>query len=146
MTRHIPSPTPARAVAYVRVSTDKQADNGVSLEAQTAKVRAMADVQDAHLLEVITDAGVSTKALQRPGLARVLGLVRARAVDRRIGHRAARPPGTNPPLSANSSLRSSAPLQRNLADQAADRATLNPSASKRLVRRAATRVASCRSK
>ena len=65
----------------VRVSTDKQADGGVSLEAQTAKVRAMADVQDAHLLEVVTDAGVSAKTLQRPGLARVLGLVRARAVD-----------------------------------------------------------------
>jgi len=81
MTRHIPSPTPARAVGYVRVSTDKQADGGVSLEAQTAKVRAMADVQDAHLLEVVTDAGVSAKTLQRPGLARVLALVRARAVD-----------------------------------------------------------------
>ena len=81
MTRHSSSPTPARAVGYVRVSTDKQADGGVSLEAQTAKVRAMADVQDAHLLEVITDAGVSAKTLQRPGLARVLALVRARAVD-----------------------------------------------------------------
>jgi DNA invertase Pin-like site-specific DNA recombinase len=81
MARHIPSPTPARAVGYIRVSTDKQADGGVSLEAQTAKVRAMADVQDAQLLEVVTDAGVSAKTLQRPGLARVLTLVRARAVD-----------------------------------------------------------------
>lgn len=81
MRRHPSSSTPARAVGYVRVSTDRQADGGVSLEAQTAKVRAMADVQDAHLLEVITDAGVSAKTLQRPGLARVLALVRARAVD-----------------------------------------------------------------
>jgi len=33
-----------RAVAYVRVSTNKQADRGVSLEAQVEKVRAIATV------------------------------------------------------------------------------------------------------
>jgi site-specific DNA recombinase len=30
-----------KAVGYVRVSTEKQANFGVSLEAQTAKIRAM---------------------------------------------------------------------------------------------------------
>ena len=34
----------ARAIGYVRVSTDKQADFGVSLETQAAKVRAMAEL------------------------------------------------------------------------------------------------------
>lgn len=76
-----PTHTAPRAVGYVRVSTDKQADSGVSLDAQAAKVRAMADVQDAQLVEVVTDAGASAKSLQRPGLARVLALVKAGAVD-----------------------------------------------------------------
>ena len=74
--------TPApRALGYVRVSTDKQADLGVSLDAQAVKVRAMAAVQDATLIDVITDAGASAKTLQRPGLARLLSLVRAGQVD-----------------------------------------------------------------
>jgi len=80
LTRSTPRPAP-RALGYVRVSTDKQADLGVSLEAQAVKVRAMAAVQDAALAEVIEDAGVSAKTLQRPGLTRLLSLVRAGHVD-----------------------------------------------------------------
>ena len=38
-----------KAVGYVRVSTEKHADFGVSLEAQSEKVRAMAVVQGAEL-------------------------------------------------------------------------------------------------
>lgn len=70
-----------RAIAYCRVSTDKQADGGVSLEAQDAKVRAMATVHDAELVDVIVDAGASAKSLDRPGMARLLALVDAGAVD-----------------------------------------------------------------
>lgn len=68
-------------MGYVRVSTDKQADFGVSLEAQTAKIRAMAVVQGADLVDVIVDAGESAKSLHRPGMARLLALVDAGAVD-----------------------------------------------------------------
>ena len=46
-----------KAIGYVRVSTEKQADFGVSLEAQAEKVRAMAVVQGAELVDVIVDAG-----------------------------------------------------------------------------------------
>jgi site-specific DNA recombinase len=70
-----------RAIGYVRVSTDKQADRGVSLEAQTEKIRAMAVVQGVDLTEVIVDAGESAKSLKRPGMAKLLALVEARAVD-----------------------------------------------------------------
>lgn len=70
-----------RAIGYVRVSTDKQADRGVSLEAQTEKVRAMAVVQGAELSEVIIDAGESAKSLNRPGMARLLALVDKGALD-----------------------------------------------------------------
>src|SRR5579862_8619657 len=70
-----------RAIGYVRVSTEKQADFGISLEAQTAKVRAMAVVQGCELAEVIVDAGESAKNLKRPGMERLLGLVDAHAID-----------------------------------------------------------------
>ena len=70
-----------KAIGYVRVSTDKQADKGVSLEAQTAKVQAMAVVQEAELVDVIVDAGESAKSLQRPGMAQLLDLVDRKAVD-----------------------------------------------------------------
>jgi site-specific DNA recombinase len=70
-----------KAIGYVRVSTDKQADGGVSLDAQTAKVRAMATVQGAELTEIIVDAGESAKSLNRPGMAKLLALVDAGAID-----------------------------------------------------------------
>src|SRR5690348_12723966 len=70
-----------KAIGYVRVSTEKQADFGVSLEAQIEKVRAMAVVQSAELEDVIVDAGESAKSLNRPGMIRLLTLVDTRAVD-----------------------------------------------------------------
>ena len=70
-----------KAIGYIRVSTEKQADSGVSLEAQEAKIRAMAVVQGADLAEAIVDAGESAKSLNRPGMERLLSLVDAGAVD-----------------------------------------------------------------
>ena len=69
-----------KAIGYVRVSTEKQADHGVSLAAQEAKIRAMAVVQGADLAEIIVDAE-SAKSLDRPGMERLLALIDARAVD-----------------------------------------------------------------
>jgi site-specific DNA recombinase len=77
----VAEPSKLRALGYVRVSTERQAGEGVSLAAQSAKIRAMAEVQDAVLLEVVEDAGISGKSLQRPGLERLLKAVDARTVD-----------------------------------------------------------------
>jgi Resolvase, N terminal domain len=66
-----------KIVGYVRVSTDRQADRGVSLDAQAEKIRAMAVVHNAELLDIIIDGGESAKSLNRPGMARLLALVDA---------------------------------------------------------------------
>ena len=66
-----------KTVAYVRVSTDKQADAGQSLEAQRAKVESYAGLYDLELVEVIVDAGVSAKNLSRPGLDRALAMLKS---------------------------------------------------------------------
>lgn len=65
-----------RAVGYIRVSTDKQADHGISLDAQQAKLAAYAALYDLALVEVIVDAGASAKTLERPGLQRALAMLR----------------------------------------------------------------------
>jgi site-specific DNA recombinase len=69
-----------KTLGYVRVSTDKQAEQGVSLEAQEAKIRAMATVHGTELSEVIVDGGESAKSLNRPGIARLLAMVDAGGV------------------------------------------------------------------
>src|SRR5215472_7665153 len=70
-----------KTVGYVRVSTDKQADRGVSLEAQADKIRAMAVVHNAELLDIIVDGGESAKSLQRPDMERLLALVDNKRVE-----------------------------------------------------------------
>jgi site-specific DNA recombinase len=70
-----------KAIGYTRVSTDKQADRGVSLEAQTEKIRAMAVVHSAELADIIVEAGESAKSLNRPGMQRLLALVDSGGVN-----------------------------------------------------------------
>ena len=64
-----------RAIGYVRVSLEKQAEKGVSLEAQSEKIRAMATVQGSELVDIIVEAGESAKNLNRPGVQKLLALV-----------------------------------------------------------------------
>ena len=57
------------AIGYLRVSTSGQAEEGISLDAQRAKIEAWCDVNDYELGEIFTDAGISGKrADNRPGL------------------------------------------------------------------------------
>lgn len=58
-----------RAVGYIRVSTEGQRVEGVSLGAQEARIRSWADAMDAELLDVFRDEGMSgSRADNRPGL------------------------------------------------------------------------------
>lgn len=70
------------AVAYVRVSTEGQAIEGISLEAQQAKIQAYCELNNLRLLRVYTDAGISGKrADNRPALQQALQAVQQREAD-----------------------------------------------------------------
>ena len=49
------------ATAYIRVSTESQVSDGVSLDAQQAKIAAWCLVNDMVLGQVFVDAGISGK-------------------------------------------------------------------------------------
>ena len=62
-----------RAIAYIRVSTEGQATDGVSLEAQESKIRAWCELNDYELASTHVDAGLSGKrADNRPALQEAL--------------------------------------------------------------------------
>ena len=73
--------TTTRVIGYVRVSTDQQADGGVSLAAQRAKLAAYCVALDLELVGIEEDAGLSAKTLARPGLQRALGAMRDGRAD-----------------------------------------------------------------
>ena len=70
-----------RAIGYVRVSTDQQAQEGVSLQAQETRIRAHCVSQELELIDLIIDDGYSAKSLERPGIKRALGLLGAGKAD-----------------------------------------------------------------
>ena len=65
------------AIGYIRVSTEKQADEGVSLDAQREKIRAYCNLYDYELVGIEEDAGASASKLKRDGLQRALSALEA---------------------------------------------------------------------
>ncbi len=61
-----------KAIGYIRVSTEGQATEGVSLDAQSAKIRAYCELNDLELVEIICDAG---KSIDRDGLQQCLTML-----------------------------------------------------------------------
>ena len=58
-----------KAIGYIRVSTEQQADEGVSLAAQRAKITAWCALNDYELITIYEDAGISGKTVsKRPQL------------------------------------------------------------------------------
>ena len=62
-----------RAIGYIRVSTEEQAKEGISIEAQAAKLHQYAELYGIELIDIKTDAGQSAKSLERDGLKEALG-------------------------------------------------------------------------
>ena len=70
-----------RVGGYIRVSTEKQADHGVSLEAQQEKLTAYAKLYELELVDIIVDAGASAKTLKRSGLQQALTMLPSGKAD-----------------------------------------------------------------
>ncbi len=70
-----------KAVGYIRVSTQDQAKEGISLDVQKAKIEAYATINDLELLGIIRDGGASGKSLDRGGIVRLLDLVESGKVE-----------------------------------------------------------------
>lgn len=69
-------------VGYVRVSTEEQADSGLGLEAQRAKLVAECSRHGWTLTEVLADEGISAKAMDnRPALREALARVETGAAQ-----------------------------------------------------------------
>ena len=72
--------TNTKAIAYIRVSTDKQADQGHSLLAQQEKVNAYASLYDLEIIDYVIETG-SAKNLNREGLQGALAAIKAGKAD-----------------------------------------------------------------
>src|SRR5690349_16322400 len=70
-----------KVVLYARVSTEEQAADGVSLEAQIAKLQAYCGLYDLQSVDTIIDAGESAKSLNRPGIQRALSMLESGEAD-----------------------------------------------------------------
>jgi site-specific DNA recombinase len=70
-----------KVVGYIRVSTEKQADSGISLSAQRAKIEAYAVAMDLDLVAIVEDAGISAKTLDRAGLRSALSMLTSGRAD-----------------------------------------------------------------
>ena len=57
-----------KVVGYVRVSSEHQVDQRVSLQPKTRKIRQYGSLYDLALVDIIIDAGGSAKTLQREGI------------------------------------------------------------------------------
>jgi site-specific DNA recombinase len=68
-------------LAYCRVSTEEQAEEGYSIEGQADKVRAYSLLRDLGEVTVIADPGRSGKDMKRPGLQQLLAAVEASHVS-----------------------------------------------------------------
>ena len=72
-----------KAIGYVRVSTEEQAREGVSLDAQEERLRAYCAMQGLELVEVVREAGVSGSVVltDRPAGGGLIAAVRGKRVE-----------------------------------------------------------------
>lgn len=64
-----------RAIGYIRVSTEEQADSGAGLAAQRQAIEQEVTRRGWELAEIIEDAGYSAKNMRRPGVQAALEML-----------------------------------------------------------------------
>jgi site-specific DNA recombinase len=70
-----------KAVGYIRVSTDMQADKGTSLDNQVARIQEYARLKGFVLENIFEDAGYSGKNTKRPGFQAMFNRLRKGGVE-----------------------------------------------------------------
>lgn len=70
-----------KVALYVRVSTDKQAELGMSLDAQSAELERYCAERGWDVVETFVDAGFSGKDTDRPAFQRLLTAIREGGID-----------------------------------------------------------------
>lgn len=66
-----------KAIGYVRVSTDKQVEEGISLDAQIAKIEQWASLNDYELIQIYSDEGITGASLnKRDGIQQALKYIK----------------------------------------------------------------------
>lgn len=70
-----------KAIGYIRVSTNEQAQEGISLSAQASKIRAYCELNDLELITIFEDAGKTGKNLNRNGVQDALQMIEAGEVS-----------------------------------------------------------------
>ncbi len=69
------------AIIYCRVSTDKQAEQGISLEMQLTRCVEYCETEGLDILDTIVDAGISAKTIAgRQGFMKIMDLIRKRKI------------------------------------------------------------------
>jgi DNA invertase Pin-like site-specific DNA recombinase len=71
----------AKAIGYIRVSTEEQVREGISLENQRAKIEIYCSLNDLELAEILEDAGKSGKDLNREGMQALMDRIKGRSID-----------------------------------------------------------------
>ena len=71
----------SKVIGYVRVSTDQQAESGLSIENQVDKIRGYCSIYDLDLVEIVVDAGESAKSLNRDGIKKVMDLAESGEIE-----------------------------------------------------------------
>ena len=61
-----------KAIGYIRVSTQNQTSNGVSLDFQKTHIQQYADAHKFQLVDMIIDEGISGATFDRPGMSKVI--------------------------------------------------------------------------
>jgi site-specific DNA recombinase len=67
-------------MAYIRVSTDDQAESGLGLAAQRQAIAAYAQLYEVEIVDVIVDDGWSGSNIERPGMQRLLAAMESGSV------------------------------------------------------------------
>jgi len=70
-----------KTVGYIRVSTQDQAESGLSLKHQEEKIKAYCEAMDFELIEIRSDAGFSGKSLKRPAIQDIIKMIQEKQVE-----------------------------------------------------------------